>query len=45
MDWIKEKSVSRKKVDGMRPEDLEDKYVLGTFIKTEKPVFNGSSVC
>ncbi len=45
MEWIKEKSISQKKASGIQPDELEGKYVLGTFKKKEKPVFSGSSVC
>jgi len=43
--WIKDHSVTRKKAHAMEPEELESKFVLGTFVNEERPVFRGSSVC
>ncbi len=45
VSWIKDHSVTRKKAQAMEPEALESKFVLGTFVKEERPVFRGSSVC
>lgn len=45
VEWIKENSVSQRKAEKLEPKDLESKFVLGRFVKKEKPVFKGSSVC
>jgi 2-oxoglutarate ferredoxin oxidoreductase subunit beta len=45
VEWVKDNSVSLKKAEMMNPEELESKFVLGTFVKKERPIFRGSSVC
>lgn len=45
VEWIRNNSVPEKKAAAMAPEELESKFVVGTFVKKEKPVFRGSSVC
>jgi len=45
VEWIKDNSVSLKKAKAMSSEELESKFVLGTFVKKERPIFRGSSVC
>ena len=45
VEWIKDNSVSLKKAEVMNPEELASKFVLGTFVKKERPIFSGSSVC
>lgn len=45
VEWIRDHSVSEKKAAAMTPEALASKFVLGTFVKKERPVFKGSSVC
>ncbi len=44
LQWLKDNSVSQRKAAGMTPEDLGSKFVLGTFVHKERPVFQGSSV-
>jgi 2-oxoglutarate ferredoxin oxidoreductase subunit beta len=45
VEWIKDSSVTLKKAETMDPEALESKFVLGTFVKKERSIFRGSSVC
>ncbi len=45
VEWIKENSVSQKEEAKLEAEELESKFVLGTFVKKERPIFRGSSVC
>ena len=45
VEWIKENSVSQKEAAKLEPDELEVKFVLGTFVKKERPIFSGSSVC
>lgn len=44
VEWIKEHSISMKKASELSEEELADKFVLGTFIEKQAPVFEGSSV-
>jgi len=44
MDWIIESSVPKNKAKKMSEEELADKYVLGEYIHTVKPVFLGTTV-
>ena len=43
--WIKDHTVPLTAADKMKAEELEGKYRTGEFIKTERPVFMGSTVC
>ena len=45
VEWIKEHSVTIRKAGDLQEEELADKFVLGTFVQKEAPVFEGSSVC
>ena len=44
VEWIKEHSVSVAKASELAEKDLADKFVLGTFVEKQAPVFEGSSV-
>jgi len=44
VEWIEERSVTIAQAEKLSEKDLADKFVLGEFIKVEKPVFAGSSV-
>ncbi len=44
LDWIVDKSVPKAKAEKMSNEDLADKFVIGEFVHTEKPVFLGTTV-
>lgn len=45
VQWIEGRSVKQKKAAGMDSKELEFKFVLGTFVNSERPVFRGTSVC
>ncbi|KIX15112.1 thiamine pyrophosphate-dependent enzyme [Dethiosulfatarculus sandiegensis] len=45
LEWIKKNSVTIKKAETMSQAELEGKFVQGTFVNKQKPVFMGSSVC
>ena len=45
LEWIKKNSVTMKKAETMSAAELEGKFVQGTFVNKQKPVFMGSSVC
>ncbi len=42
--WIAEHSVSLYRAGELAEEELADKFILGTFVEKEAPVFEGSSV-
>ena len=44
-EWIGEQSVGPNQAESMSPDELASKFVLGTFVNKQKPVFRGSSVC
>ncbi len=44
VEWIKEHSVTIKAAAELTTEELADKFVLGTFIEEQRPIFEGSSV-
>ena len=43
VQWIRDQSVPLQKADQYSPEDLESKFVMGTFVDEERPIFIGSS--
>lgn len=42
--WIEEKSVTLAQAKKLAQEDVADKFVLGDFIKAEKPIFTGTTL-
>jgi 2-oxoglutarate ferredoxin oxidoreductase subunit beta len=42
--WIKERSVAMRKANELSEEALASKFVLGTFVERQAPVFEGSSI-
>jgi 2-oxoglutarate/2-oxoacid ferredoxin oxidoreductase subunit beta len=42
--WIKDRSVRQREADTLSEEELSSKFVLGTFVDRQAPVFAGSSV-
>jgi 2-oxoglutarate ferredoxin oxidoreductase subunit beta len=42
--WIQEHSVTLKQASTLSEEELVDKFVLGTFVEYQAPVFEGSSI-
>jgi 2-oxoglutarate ferredoxin oxidoreductase subunit beta len=44
LQWIEDNSLSINQAEKMGEEDLESKFVLGTFVNIEKPVFAGGSI-
>lgn len=43
-EWIKERSLLLKTAEKLSPEELEGKFVLGTFVDKQEPVFDGTSI-
>jgi len=37
LKWLREHSVTKTRADGMTPEELEDKIIVGDFVKKDKP--------
>ena len=44
VEWIKNHSVPASAAEKMKPEEIAGKYLIGEFVKTERPVFRGSTV-
>lgn len=44
VEWIKAHSVSQKAAAALSKEELADRFVLGTFVEKQAPVFEGSSL-
>lgn len=44
LNWIEDKSISISRAEGLSEEEKKDMFMLGEFIKIDKPVFTGSSV-
>ncbi len=44
VDWIQEHSVTVKQASALSEEELADKFVVGTFVQKQVPVFEGSSL-
>lgn len=44
VQWIEEHSVTIKEASNLSEQELADKFVLGTFMEKQAPVFEGSSV-
>jgi 2-oxoglutarate ferredoxin oxidoreductase subunit beta len=44
IQWIEERSVMLKEAENLSDEELKDRFVLGDFIKYQRPVFKGSSI-
>jgi 2-oxoglutarate ferredoxin oxidoreductase subunit beta len=44
VQWIAEHSVTRQQASQLSEQELADKFVLGTFVDRQAPVFEGSSV-
>jgi 2-oxoglutarate/2-oxoacid ferredoxin oxidoreductase subunit beta len=44
VEWIAEHSVTIRQADQLSEEELADKFVLGTFVERDAPVFEGSSI-
>ncbi len=44
VEWIKSHTVPASAADKMKPEEVAGKYLLGEFVKTERPVFRGSTI-
>lgn len=44
VDWIKNRSILKKKADKLSEEDKADRLILGEFVKKERPVFVGSTI-
>jgi hypothetical protein len=44
VQWIQDHSVTIKQASAMSEEELADKFVVGTFVQKQAPVFAGSSV-
>lgn len=44
VDWIEEKSITKAKAEKLAPEEKVGRFVLGEFIREEKPIYNGSSI-
>ncbi|HEX7474381.1 MAG TPA: 2-oxoacid:ferredoxin oxidoreductase subunit beta, partial [Dehalococcoidales bacterium] len=42
--WIEEHSLTRKEASELSEEKLVDKFVLGTFVETTRPVYMGGSI-
>jgi len=42
--WIKEQSLTRQQASELPEEELVDKFVLGTFVDTNRPVYLGGSI-
>lgn len=42
--WIDEQSVTREQASHLPPEELTDKFVLGTFMDIQRPIFMGGSI-
>jgi 2-oxoglutarate/2-oxoacid ferredoxin oxidoreductase subunit beta len=42
--WIEEQSVTRKEASELSEEELANKFVLGTFVDTTRPVYMGGSI-
>ena len=45
VEWIEERSVTIKEASKLSEEELVGKFVLGTFVDKQAPVFAGSSIC
>lgn len=44
VEWLAERSVTIKAAEALSEEDLVGKFILGTFIEKQAPVFEGSSI-
>jgi 2-oxoglutarate ferredoxin oxidoreductase subunit beta len=44
LQWIEDHSVRLRDASNLAPEELADRFVLGTFVDREAPVFTGSSI-
>ncbi len=44
IEWIDEHTLTQKKAEGMSPEELDGKLVVGEFCKKERAVFTGTTV-
>ena len=44
VNWIQEHSVTVKQASALSEEELADKFVVGTFVQKQVPVFAGSSL-
>jgi len=44
VNWIEEHSVTVKQASALSEEELADKFVVGTFVQKQVPVFEGSSL-
>jgi 2-oxoglutarate/2-oxoacid ferredoxin oxidoreductase subunit beta len=44
VQWIEEQSVTRKEAGELSEEELANKFVLGTFVDTTRPVYMGGSI-
>ncbi|MST54795.1 2-oxoacid:ferredoxin oxidoreductase subunit beta [Pyramidobacter sp. SM-530-WT-4B] len=43
-DWMRSRCVLKAQAEKKAPEELVGKYVLGEFVNTQRPIFEGSSV-
>jgi 2-oxoglutarate ferredoxin oxidoreductase subunit beta len=44
LEWIEEKSITRKKADKLSEDELKNKFILGEFTNKKQPVFQGTSL-
>lgn len=44
LNWIEERSITLAQAEKLSPEETADKFVLGEFINTVRPVFAGSTI-
>jgi 2-oxoglutarate/2-oxoacid ferredoxin oxidoreductase subunit beta len=44
MKWIEAQSVTRQEASSLSEDQLADKFVLGTFVETSRPVYLGGSI-
>jgi len=43
LDWIKKNTVTMKQAETMSEEELQNKFVCGSFVQKERPIYTGTS--